>query len=127
MEKNTRFGQLLRKHRKRANLTQEGLRLKLEDSGFAYYNTTLSMWENGRRLPDDSAVLDALAQVLRLAKEEEEALVESYVMDLLEEHLQGYVARKNNQSPAAYCRSLAQVAARRGSEGDYEAAASWHS
>jgi transcriptional regulator with XRE-family HTH domain len=57
------FGGLLKRYRKERNLSQTDLLDKLDKQGYAYTESAISKWENGKRTPSPD-VVEALEDVL---------------------------------------------------------------
>jgi len=92
------LGELLRYYRCRSNLTQRQLRDRLEDVGFPLGESTISMWESGRRLPSDPLLFLYLSRCLNL-KQDEEALINAWMLGKFTRKLKGYdlLVKKTNR------------------------------
>ena len=95
------FGALLRAYRRAARLTQLQVQSRLADQGYQIMDSTLSMWETGRRLPNDSAVFDFLGQVLHLTEAQEAALLDACLSEHTMAYLKPYWVRKEQRADGA--------------------------
>ena len=77
------FGDLLRRYRKDRRLTQIRTKFKLDELNCPYSISALSMWETGKRLPDNPEIIAYLGIVYCLSHEQETALLESYIAELV--------------------------------------------
>jgi transcriptional regulator with XRE-family HTH domain len=92
------FAQLLRYYRNRAGLTQLQLVVKLERLAFPVAESTVAMWETGKRLPSESAVFHYLGVSLGLSKDEEWALLQAWLAEHELRALEDYLAIKEESS-----------------------------
>ena len=90
------FGSLLREYRKRRSLTQRQLIEELADLNYNLGDATISTWECGTRLPDDTKVIPRLGKCLGLTEDEEEALFSAWMLDKYLAHLQDYMEEKRS-------------------------------
>jgi transcriptional regulator with XRE-family HTH domain len=85
------FGEQLRRIRIRQGLTQLQLQMRLENLlGYTIGDTTISSWENDRRLPGMDAI-NALVIALHLQDKERKALSRLWLIAKLREDLIAYV------------------------------------
>lgn len=85
------FKRLLRFYRERAGLRQRDLQVRLATCGYIVSETTISMWENGERLPSDPTLFHHLRHCLSLSEAQERSLMLKCVLELNFRYLEPYI------------------------------------